>query len=360
MKVLYYCMSLTRSGGGLYTAMSGLAQAVRAQGIDLTVAGGTDEHFTKDKSAWEGISIVHHPFSGSYRLDRNMFSIIDRIRPDIMHIHGIWHAGSIYARYAQIRGVRIVTSPHGMLDPWILSRSKARKSVHGTLFERPLLRHGWVHALNNAERQAVINYESSAKAKTFVLPNGVNDMPLISPETQRTGAVYLGRLHEKKQVIELAEAWAKIPNNTQTLVIAGWGREEYEQLLKDKIASLERVKFIGPVFGDEKTALLQGTRYFILPSLSEGLPMAVLEAARSGAVPIITDGCNLPELTQSGVAIRMAEDFSDFNAILQAALAMSDKQFAAKSQDAMRFSQNYAWPSIAQKMVAQYTHILEF
>lgn len=359
MKVLYYCMSLTRSGGGLYTAMSGLAQAVKTQGIDLTVAGGIDEHFAEDRSAWDGINLVSHPFNGGYRLDRNMFETVNCVRPDIMHIHGIWHAGSVYARYAQIRGVKIVTSPHGMLDPWILSRSRALKSVHGTLFERPLIRRGWVHALNEAERQATQSYEPLAETRTFVLPNGVNVVTAPSPNAQRNGAVYLGRLHEKKQVIELAEAWAKIPNNKQILTIAGWGAQEYEQSLKDRIRPLQRVKFVGPVFGDAKTALLQGARYFILPSLSEGLPMAVLEAAQSGAVPIITDGCNLPELIQNDGAIGIADDFSDFNAVLQAALSMPNEQFALKSHQAMWLSQKYAWPSIAQQMATQYTRILE-
>ena len=61
------------------------------------------------------------------------------------------------------------------------------------------------------------------------------------------------------------------------LVIAGWDQGGYENELK-RVGPDASVVFLGPRFGAEKTECYRTCDAFILPSLSEGLPMTVLEA----------------------------------------------------------------------------------
>ena len=65
------------------------------------------------------------------------------------------------------------------------------------------------------------------------------------------------------------------------------------------------VVFTGPAFGEAKDALLRSADAFILPSLSEGLPMSVLEAWAYGLPVLMTDKCNLPEGFAAGAAVRI-------------------------------------------------------
>ena len=51
------------------------------------------------------------------------------------------------------------------------------------------------------------------------------------------------------------------------------------------------VVFVGPAYGADKEALLQSAHAFILPSLSEGLPMSVLEAWAAGLPVVMTPEC---------------------------------------------------------------------
>jgi poly(glycerol-phosphate) alpha-glucosyltransferase len=65
------------------------------------------------------------------------------------------------------------------------------------------------------------------------------------------------------------------------------------------------VVFFGAAFGQEKEALLQSAEAFVLPSLSEGLPMSVLEAWSYGLPVVMTPECNLPEGFTRGAGIRI-------------------------------------------------------
>ena len=68
------------------------------------------------------------------------------------------------------------------------------------------------------------------------------------------------------------------------------------------------VAFLGPAFGEAKDQLLRRAHAFILPSFSEGLPMAVLEAMAYRLPVLMTDHCNLPEGFAAGAAIRIGTD----------------------------------------------------
>ena len=65
------------------------------------------------------------------------------------------------------------------------------------------------------------------------------------------------------------------------------------------------VVFLGPQFGAEKSECYRACDAFILPSLSEGLPMTVLEAWSYAKPVLMTAECNLPEGFAAGAAVRI-------------------------------------------------------
>ncbi|ODT78892.1 MAG: hypothetical protein ABS76_22375 [Pelagibacterium sp. SCN 64-44] len=356
MRIVHYSTLLSRSAGGLYFSVSGLAKAQAALGAEVTIIGGADASFEADKAIWAPLEVHAFPLRlGRYGLAPTALATLWRLKPDILHLHGIWTAGSLHAAIAPARA-RIV-SPRGMLESWILARKPRVKAVHAALFERPLLRRAHVHALNDNERQSVEAFMPALQKRIFVLPNGIDEDPPHGPAGQRSGALYIGRLHEKKQVLELIRAWSHL-GPEQKLVVAGWGAPAYTQMVADAAGATRNVTFVGPLYGEAKAEALTCARLFILPSLSEGLPMAVLEAIQHGCVPLLTDGCNLPELLADGIGERIASDFSDLAPIARRNLALSDAAFAARSQAATAYSRRYLWQSIARCMLARYEAIL--
>lgn len=360
MKILFYSASLSHSAGGLYNSVSGLAKALKAAGIDIRVAGGADEFFEQGKSIWGDVPIYPYDQPAvTYGLRLKGLTDLREIRPDIVHIHGIWAATSIYGRAATLLGIPTVVSPRGMLDPWILARRPLIKRVHASLFERPMLRRAFLHALNEAESSASAAFMPSLADRIFVVPNGIPEAVLPQGQMPKRGALFLGRLHSKKQTLELIRAWENLGANAERLTVAGWGDENYQAAVTAAAAGATHVEFVGPVHGESKSAALRRAQFFILPSLSEGLPMAVLEALQHGCIPIITDACNLPELFRDGIALRLEADFSNFSEVMNGAIAMPDSEKRQRSIAAAQYAGHYLWPNLAQRMIEQYERILK-
>ena len=73
------------------------------------------------------------------------------------------------------------------------------------------------------------------------------------------------------------------------LVIAGDMNNDYGSSLLNLAKDDERIVFTGPVYGEDKKALLQNAMAYCLVSKSEGFPISLLEAMSYGNVCIISN-----------------------------------------------------------------------
>lgn len=322
--------------------------------------GGTDQFFESDKHVWQDTPLIAHsrwagPWSFSFQSLVKLFLS----KPDLIHLHGIWGATSAVGRLAQLLNIPVVVSPRGMLDPYILARRATLKWAHAALFEKPLMRRSHVHALCNAERQAIFEFTNCNEERCFTAANGVEKQDGKLTGLKTDSALYLGRLHQKKQVIELIENWPHAADMPVPLTIAGWGNEDYESAVIRAACAHDNVNFVGPLYGEQKTEALETARYFVLPSLSEGLPMAVLQSLQFGCVPLISERCNLPELFTHNVATCLMINFSNLSSVLRTQLAKSETEKQAQAQLSKAFADRYNWGDIATSMIAQYQRVLE-
>jgi len=114
-------------------------------------------------------------------------------------------------------------------------------------------------------------------------------------------AVYTGRLHVGKGLLELVDAWSlvveKIPEARLWIVGEGPLRDELYQNIRDR--QLHRSAFLPGVF-DDVDELLYGADVFILPSHEEGMSVSLLEAMSVGLPCIATDIPGNQALVQGG------------------------------------------------------------
>lgn len=217
------------------------------------------------------------------------------------------------SRAANSARVPWVYNVEGALDPHRLTMKRLRKRAFIALFERPALR-------SATAIQAVTRTEASALAavgapldRIHVVPNGVVLPRETSAKVRSAGrralcapddaslVLFFGRVNDMKGAPLLLEGCAKAMKSRDALHLAVVGPDEGAaaslRSRADQLGISERVHVLGRVDTDEdRAAIYAAADLFALPSQSEGLPNAALEAAAAGLPLLVSPGCNLPEL----------------------------------------------------------------
>jgi poly(glycerol-phosphate) alpha-glucosyltransferase len=117
----------------------------------------------------------------------------------------------------------------------------------------------------------------------------------------------------------------------------------------------ESVTFPGPLFGEEKKGAFHYCDGFILPSLSEGLPMVLLEAWAWGKPVLMTPQCNLPEGFEAGAAVRIEPEEESIRGGLAGFLSMDEGEREAMGRNGRELAvARFSWRVIGAKMAEVY------
>jgi glycosyltransferase involved in cell wall biosynthesis len=372
--------SISWRAGGMRDCVLNLSRFLENEpDVHVDIVSVEDEFAAGDRTTWGELSVhlVASKHAG-FRYAPALLRELSALMPDLLHTYGIWTYLSIATnRWAKSdHGVRLrpyVVSTQGMLDPWALRNSRWKKIIAGLAFERRHLENAaCIHATNQAEVSAIRAF--GLKNPICVIPNGV-ELP-TSKAAQRTPPwaanavsgrkvlLYLGRLHPKKGLNILLRGWktASRGGKEWVLMIAGWDqgghREELEQLVRE-LEIADSVQFAGPLFGDAREAAYQNADAFVLPSLSEGQPLVVLEAWSRALPVLMTPECNLPEGFANRAAIRMnttvegaAEGLGKLFALDKPAL----QEMGYRGRDLV--IRNFSWSQIASRMFVVYNWLL--
>ncbi|MBS0126233.1 glycosyltransferase [Thetidibacter halocola] len=367
MRLLILTHWLSNRGGGVSVVAAAHARALAAMpGIEVHAMGLVSDPGERADQDWGGAT-VHALIPRDTRLTGHapgMVRAIEAIAPDVVHLHGLWTYPALLAGRWRARhpGGRLVISPHGMLTPCALAQSAWKKALAGLLFQRrTFARADLLHALSASETTEIRAYCGARLVAE--IPNGV-DLAPVPPRAERPEPrrmLYLGRIHPGKNLDGLLEAWAHAGPLAAgwTLQVAGWDQGGTEARLRAQVARLglaDRVTFSGPLFGTNKDAALAAADAFVLPSLSEGLPMAVLEAWSHALPVLMTEACNLPHGFAEGAARRLdtadvaqaARALADFLAMDAATLARMGAAGRALAE------RDHRWDVVAQRFRAAY------
>jgi glycosyltransferase involved in cell wall biosynthesis len=371
-RLIYLTGPISRAAGGLFDAVRILALEMEDQGrYSTSVVGLDDPSAELDRPLWGRIETtvmqVRGPRAFGYapELSRTLRSK----NPDLIHVHGLWMYPSVAAIHWSRNGKPYLVSPHGMLDPWALENSRWKKRAAAAFYENRHL-HGaaCLHALNDAEVRAIRAY--GLRSPVCVIPNGV-ELPEIPGRLDARDThtlLYLGRIHPKKGLVALIKAWAKMQRKAEAtgwrLAIAGWDQNGHRSILEALVSELgarSTVSFPGPQFGKAKAACFREASAFILPSVSEGLPMSILEAWSWGLPTVMTPQCNLPEGEQAGAAMVVDCGVEGMAAALNRLFSMSNGEREAMGARGRRLvEEKFQWPRVVRQMTEVYDWILGF
>ena len=235
--------------------------------------------------------------------------------PLVVHSHNT--AAQQYATLALVgRGIPHVHTEHGT-NPHF-----------GGWLQR--LRNVWmtratdcVVAVSEDTADALVRDQRIPREKIRVIPNGVSAHRSLS-ESERTALRkglnidegtfvigWTGRLAKEKGQDRLLGAFAGLDaaaHGSSVLLLAGDGRERGAlERLAVEFGVQDRVRFAG--FRLDGRALLDVMDLFVLPSRSEGLPVALLEAMAAGVPVMATDAGESWEIIEQGACgMKLPED----------------------------------------------------
>ncbi|HEV3478319.1 MAG TPA: glycosyltransferase family 4 protein [Gaiellaceae bacterium] len=224
--------------------------------------------------------------------------LLRRERPDIVHANSS-KAGVLGRLAAVLTRVPIrIFTVHG----WAFSaHSGAASHVYRAAdrLMRPLTTA--TICVSERERARGLEARTCDPERTVVIPNAVDvaRLPRASHDDTRASIVSVGRLAPPKDFRTLVRALALLPPGAVDALLVGDGPDRAE--LEAEIARLdlgERVELAGE--RHDVPELLSRANLFVLSSLSEGLPVSVLEAMAAGLPVVGSSVGGVPELVGDG------------------------------------------------------------
>jgi glycosyltransferase involved in cell wall biosynthesis len=365
MKILHMISSLDPKSGGPTRSVTGLCREVSRCGVDVTLFVPSGTHVMQNPS---GVDFRSGNGGRLWRVYKDVKRVVDEIRPDIVHLHCVWTPfNHIAVRCLRNQNVPYIIAPRGMLEPWALNAKKWKKRLAMWLYQRRDLKHAvalHATAASEAEQFRKLGF----KQPIIISPNGV-DLPETMParamrEDGKKTILFLSRIHPKKGLLELVEAWHLLRSrsgrnngcksgnrdgtgriNSRTHELLDWHIEyagpDYGGHLN---AVQKRIKelgvesdfsYLGDLSDQEKWSAYRRADVFVLPTYSENFGIVVAEALAAGVPVITTKGAPWSELKGN----------SDHSALVHycdSALVADDQQTVGSGQLAVGSDSTHA------------------
>jgi glycosyltransferase involved in cell wall biosynthesis len=293
-----------------------------------------------------GASLIPYGYSGRFvRWMRANAKNYDAIIVD-----GLWQFTSLGTWLALHKSaVPYFACTHSMLDPWFKRRypyKHLKKWLYWTLFERRVLR----------DARAVLYISETEKAfgrqtfRSYRVKEELSAGLAIGEPPEHSGyqrklfldafpelrdkrlLLFLGRIHPVKGCDLLVEALAKVSREDPSLhlVLAGPDQVGWRRELQERVAELRlgtRVTWTGMLSGDIKWGALRCAEVFVLPSHTEGYPVAVIESMACGTPVLISDKVGIwREIQEAGGAFVAGDDLEGTTKLLESWLGLTPEE----------------------------------
>ena len=373
MRILLVAAATATTGGGeRHTA--DLAQALARQGVELGIAapkGGDLAHI----AANIGATYYSVPLDGALRLKtiRQLRHAIRQFAPDIVHAQGARAAA--FARPADPRAAeRLVYTVHGIhadrgparFFKLTLERTLRRRAAFFITVCKADKEHGAQLRILDPQRTRVIyngiavHDEEKFQAKH---PDAAAFRAEAGVPPEASLLLHVGRISPQKNQLQLLEAFAALSAQAPVAILAliSAGTEDQQTALR---AQIERLGLASSVrllpSRPDLTAAFVAADLFVLPSLWEGFPYVILEAADAGCAIVATDVGGIREAIlspQEGWLVRPG-DQAALTAALQEAIEDPGQRQQRAEQAKAHVDTAFTLEAMVEQTVALYQDVV--
>ena len=355
-----------------------------------------DEYFVEEidfASDYAPVEKARKAVKSIYSLEarREISRLIDKVRPDMVHAHNVYHhlTPAIFGAVKK-KGVPMVMTVHDlkigcpsklMLAPdGVCERCKGGKTWNAvtTRCQKDSLALSAVVALETTLHNALGSYRNNVdrfilpshfhtnklvewglpRDKTRYLPNAVDVTELTADYSPGERFVFVGRLSEEKGLLTFVKAVAAAGSKA---TIVGTGPQE-EELRRTVESTGADVEFAGYQTGDALFDIVRGAKALVLPSeCYENAPVVLLEAYGVGTPVLGSNLGGIPELIiedQTGL-LAQAGNVDSFAAAMRRYDEMADPEIAEMGQAGRAFVEaNFSREQYLEGLLEIYAELL--
>jgi len=270
------------------------------------------------ESAWPEVALPYLVKSQVYTIptpgaQRELRESLERLRPDLVHASlTLSPLDFLLPELCQQLGLPLVATFHPAFDAGLRNLTAGTQQLTYQLYAPSLARYDRVIVFSELQAE-LLERLGVRRERLAVIPNGV-DTGLWCPaaaagpelgELQwrfagRRVFLYMGRVSTEKNVVALLRAWRLVRPEGCVLLVVGDG----PLLTSLQSGSEPDVVWWGYESSRAmRVALLQLAEVFLLPSLVEGLSLALLEAMACGTACVATDAGADGEVLEGGAGI---------------------------------------------------------
>lgn len=346
----------TRSGG-VERHVEELACRLATQPDMEVVAYTRSWYVSKQKRSHRGVRLVSLPSIYSKHLDAISHTFLAIIhaafveKADIIHIHAVgpalltWLARLVRPQAKVVVTFHCIDRQHqkwGKFAKFMLwlGEWSAMKSAHEVIVVSRTLQH--------------YAYEVYGRTARYI-PNGVAEPTLHRPDTiaqdyglqKGSYILMVSRLVRHKGVHHLIRAYQTLQTDKKLVIVGDSAfTDHYVQEMKQLAASNKNIIFTGLQTGTVLSELFSNAYAFVLPSESEGLPIALLEAASYGIPTIASDiPANLEISKSAGISFKNT-DVMDLAKALQQIIDSPEVAYRYSQLGKQFVLKHYAWDDI--------------
>ncbi|MDQ2768789.1 MAG: glycosyltransferase [Gemmatimonadota bacterium] len=376
-------------GGGAGIASAALARRLAARGIVVDVVTSRPDG-VRDPERRSGLQcITVAPNLTLYRVHSRrrgihqagffgaasyLYSAIPAARQllrahryDVVHIYFSLPTGALIPALPLGR-TPVVVSLRGSDVPGYDERNARLVLAHRLL--RPLTRWIWRRAsrvVPVCDSLGQLARETLPSLEYCVIGNGV-DLELFRPgiaaalrESRPVQCLAVGRLIERKGLVDVLRAWSVLPRGMYALEIAGGGPQDTAlRALATELQLLNDVRFAGPLTREEIAERCQRADLFVLTPYEEAFGNVFAEAIAAGLPVIGSDIGAIPELVvhgENGILVPPG----DPDAIARAVRELGDdpaRRVEIARRNRARAVSLLSWDSAADSYLALYAKLM--
>ncbi len=353
-----------------------LARELRDRGLEIIFLTVNHDRLPVTDNL-EGFK-VYRLFEGKGRLGevllwKNMWQLLGRQRPDIIHSHGAYLRNSFIGFFSKL----------------FKKRSLAKISLaHNDLHGLGRGGSGWLHKqfISMVDRYISISKEITDELRSYGLPdekireipNGV-DIKRFAPISRDEKMIlrrkfgfpenslmllYAGVIDERKNVKWLIEMWSELNQSYPGfLVVVGpisrddkdmklyHGLKTYEEKLKNKLFFMQ--------YTDKIEDFYKMADIFVLPSINEGMPNVVLEAMSFGLPCLVNKVSGADDVVneKNGISFNFREPETFLNGLFTLRKQSVRIEMGEKARELI--VRNFSLDGVAEKYIDLYKDMLK-